>query len=998
MSLTPSEHQRLKASLPLQFDLITYSIARLFLSSPDPKLAGFADPDSILAQFPALTSSRWTDTEVTGAICLVKDFSDPNQPTFFQIYSLKTFSLLFEYELYEDINYVQDREENQFHYFEMEDCVAGFAFSSLSDANAFFAHVLTNKPRAITAAAQAANKKKRLTRKKKKREKKGNGIFGMFKKKDKNELNLDDIGTVGKVEHVGHVGLGAGGLEASGLSGLEGMNPEWKRLFKEAGIRKKDLRGMDINTARDFLDMVQQQEYNGGRGSFASADYFSGGAAIASPGSAYGGHSMYSPRPSQVQSHYTMQQSQRGQFQGMGGAMQSARTVQQGRPTNYTKQNSFYNRGSTAVQKLNGSFSSPNPVQTFGTRRYHDPQPQESVYGSQYRQSEMEPVGGPPPVPPRVPPRRAQPRDRLSEELRQSLGYQPSRTFQSREDGYDRVDDFAQMEHYHGSGMMSRKTRKSRGSSAAEKRSVESQVALKKEVEKQREEARLAREKFETQRRRAEAEQVRLNQERLAREEEMQQQRMQQERQRREMDALEGVIENERGKLAELEFKLSKELEEKSNNTALLEHLKREKAEKERNLELRLAEQKSKEQEMAQEADRLKALLRQQEEQQREQLKQQEAVNEEAKRLRKQLQLEEEERIRQIKLQEENASKRLAEVIAGEREKLDKLEVRLNQELHERNNDRGLLERLQKEKEDRERMLEERIREQEEKEKMIQRLEEEKNQQRLEREQQEKEMERMKEESAQRLRQLQFEQQQLQKKLEEEEEMKKQRIKELEAKNLEKEEQDKKLRELEESMERARQEAAQAKALAKQIEEEQRKKLIETERLLQEAEERAKALPPPPPKLPLMLPPPPLAAGTKGMKPALPKSLPGLKGPKAPKAPPLPPMPSKGEVKEEKNKDLLLDIAKGVKLTKIKNTSPKGRKKTGEKKILPKRVVRRNGDMKDHMRALSVRLEKVSIKNPRQQNELMSKLKNFIDERRALVTNQDDDSDSDWSI
>ena len=150
-------------------------LARLHLASPDPRkmAARRKDPESILNQFPTLSNSEWTYADVVGGLCLVIDRE--MQTVVFQIYNIDTSDIRFEYELYEDINYMQLN--SRFHCFEMEDCVAGFHFSSEEVAEKFFSKVDALKPRGPNDKKKKGKKAKKAkySRKSKGRKKKKKG-------------------------------------------------------------------------------------------------------------------------------------------------------------------------------------------------------------------------------------------------------------------------------------------------------------------------------------------------------------------------------------------------------------------------------------------------------------------------------------------------------------------------------------------------------------------------------------------------------------------------------------------------------------------------------------------------------------------------------------------------------------------------------------------------------------------------------------------------------
>lgn len=229
-------------------------LARLHLASPDPKkmAARRKDPESILNQFPSLSNSEWTYADVVGGLCLVIDRE--LQTVVFQIYNIDTNDIRFEYELYEDINYMQLN--SRFHCFEMEDCVAGFHFSSEEVADKFFSKVNALKPR---APMDKKKKKKLFSRgsknRRKKRGKKGDFVvgepIGFEHKGNKNETLIYTQELMSLcIEHVG--------VDGTGNFDFSQITPEWKQIFKEAGIRKRDLKNPEI--AAEIMTAIKKQQ------------------------------------------------------------------------------------------------------------------------------------------------------------------------------------------------------------------------------------------------------------------------------------------------------------------------------------------------------------------------------------------------------------------------------------------------------------------------------------------------------------------------------------------------------------------------------------------------------------------------------------------------------------------------------------------------------------------------------------------------------------------
>lgn len=123
---------------------------------------------------------------------------------------------------YEDIEYKSL--DAQFHAFEMDDCVGGFSFCSKDEAPKFLSKVNALKPSSKNNAVDAL----KGTKKEKK------GLFGS--KPKKKEISGPVVSGVLNVVHTQHIGM-----NTDGSFDLDNISPEWKALFRQAGIKKKDL-------------------------------------------------------------------------------------------------------------------------------------------------------------------------------------------------------------------------------------------------------------------------------------------------------------------------------------------------------------------------------------------------------------------------------------------------------------------------------------------------------------------------------------------------------------------------------------------------------------------------------------------------------------------------------------------------------------------------------------------------------------------------------------
>ncbi len=237
--------------------VVASAIARLHLASPDPKALKRNEPGSVLRTFRNLSDDQWTFSNVVGALVYVIDRACD---TFvFQIYDLQQYQLRFEYELYYDLEY--SMLSAQFHCFEMEDACAGFCFADAQEARVFLSKVMALKP--STKSTAAGNLLKGAGGEEQKKAKGGWKLFGGGGKKGAAaaaESDDDDgiqIGEIKMVQHNQHVGV-----KADGTFDMANLPPQWKQMFKEAGIRKKDLQ--DPETAAQIMRTIQQQETQNG--------------------------------------------------------------------------------------------------------------------------------------------------------------------------------------------------------------------------------------------------------------------------------------------------------------------------------------------------------------------------------------------------------------------------------------------------------------------------------------------------------------------------------------------------------------------------------------------------------------------------------------------------------------------------------------------------------------------------------------------------------------
>jgi len=234
MALTEKELKHLVSLMPQTSSIMASAVAKLMLASPNPR-ANRSDPSTIFASFPHLSSNDWSNTGVCGALVLVVDRAKDS--VLFQIYDLEGMLKRFEYEVYYDMEY--QSLDPSFHAFEMEECIAGFSFSSRDIARKFLAKVRALTPTTLdristlTPGSSEAKKK------------------GLFASKQK-PVQISGVVNVVHKQHVGVMNDGALDLNT--------VSPEWRQLFKQAGVKKRDLRNPE--TSRALIQSIQQSGYS----------------------------------------------------------------------------------------------------------------------------------------------------------------------------------------------------------------------------------------------------------------------------------------------------------------------------------------------------------------------------------------------------------------------------------------------------------------------------------------------------------------------------------------------------------------------------------------------------------------------------------------------------------------------------------------------------------------------------------------------------------------
>lgn len=173
------------------------------------------------------TGTRWQDTGVWGAICLVVDRSIQPPAYLIQILDLQKFGVLFSHELY--VGCVYNCSETMFHSFEVDSGFVGFAFADTPEARDFglkaLAAIPKSDPNAVAAQPAAGKLKTFLS--------KASMATGIQLPGVQQGVS---IGVPTGFVHKQHIGYDpAKGFECSDIP------EQWKAMFRSAGIKKADM-------------------------------------------------------------------------------------------------------------------------------------------------------------------------------------------------------------------------------------------------------------------------------------------------------------------------------------------------------------------------------------------------------------------------------------------------------------------------------------------------------------------------------------------------------------------------------------------------------------------------------------------------------------------------------------------------------------------------------------------------------------------------------------
>jgi hypothetical protein len=172
------------------------------------------------------SGTRWNDTDVWGAICLVVDRSIQPPAYLIQILDIQKFGVLFSHEIYVGCVY---NTNDMFHSFEVDSGFVGFAFADNSEAKEFGAKVTQYVPKTdptVVAPQPGGSKVKTLLAK-------ASMATGIQLPGVQQGMN---IGVPTGFVHKQHIGYDpAKGFECSDIP------EQWKQMFRSAGIKKADM-------------------------------------------------------------------------------------------------------------------------------------------------------------------------------------------------------------------------------------------------------------------------------------------------------------------------------------------------------------------------------------------------------------------------------------------------------------------------------------------------------------------------------------------------------------------------------------------------------------------------------------------------------------------------------------------------------------------------------------------------------------------------------------
>lgn len=230
MALTMDEKQQLAQRIARGVQVVCSSIAQLHLGSPDPNMRPEEDETGIVTSLRAHGVNKWKFTNIEGALLLTKDASNVLH---FRIYDLQQYRLRFQYELYENLDY--SKLSDQFHTFEMENCMCGFSFSSVEVAEKFFKRVQAHKPNGMGSSLPQVPPRNQNRPIQQRPVETRPSPQPSYASKAFNGQQHAPVKR-GPPQQSNNMFLGNGMLDPNNVP------TEWKKILKKAGLKKKDLK------------------------------------------------------------------------------------------------------------------------------------------------------------------------------------------------------------------------------------------------------------------------------------------------------------------------------------------------------------------------------------------------------------------------------------------------------------------------------------------------------------------------------------------------------------------------------------------------------------------------------------------------------------------------------------------------------------------------------------------------------------------------------------
>ncbi|KAL4210189.1 hypothetical protein AB4K20DRAFT_1828733 [Rhizopus microsporus] len=211
---SPEDKNIVRKALPTS-KIFTAAVARLYVANPDP--------------------SQWSYSRVWGAAAFCIDKAK-NNSFFIRIIDLeREAGVIWEQELYEGFEYVQDAPF--FHTFETDDCLTGLEFVSEEEAETFYKKVQNRQ-----SLYSKVNDQKENTE----------GLFGLKKDKRKSKIDKNHIGMPADFRHLSHIGYTPG----KGFS-VQNNDPELNGILSQ--LQALGISAEEINENQEFIQEFLQQ-------------------------------------------------------------------------------------------------------------------------------------------------------------------------------------------------------------------------------------------------------------------------------------------------------------------------------------------------------------------------------------------------------------------------------------------------------------------------------------------------------------------------------------------------------------------------------------------------------------------------------------------------------------------------------------------------------------------------------------------------------------------